>query len=304
MALYVNPYTDFGFKRIFFNPAHQRLLLNFLNAILAFLGDPLLVELEYLSPDQQPETRQGRRVSFDVLVKDETGRHYLIEMQQGSQAHFFKRLTYYLCRMVINQGEKGNVSTETDRPKPYDYNWRPVFAIALMDFLLPMEGLPKELAIHPFRIGHMLAPKIQFPDLTWLCLEMPKFGKTLEEAETRLEEWLFFIKNLEIKPDQVEDSDFKELLEVANLANLTPEEYENYMLTRKQYDDYYNSLDYAEKRGEQRGEQRGEARGRKDEKSRIFRVIEALKAGQTPEAIANSLSIPLSEVLEIQSLLG
>ena len=58
-------------------------------------------------------------------------------------------------------------------------------------------------------------------ELTWLCLEMPKFDKTLSGTETRLEEWLFYIKNLEVKPEQVEDEDFRQLLETVNCTLFT-----------------------------------------------------------------------------------
>ena len=46
MPRYINPYTDFGFKKLFGEEANKDLLIDFLNAVLPFLQMPLFTKTE------------------------------------------------------------------------------------------------------------------------------------------------------------------------------------------------------------------------------------------------------------------
>ncbi len=58
---YINPYTDFGFKKLFGEEGNKDLLIDFLNQLVAIL------DFEY---DEEEERRKFRR---DVALKDQDG---------------------------------------------------------------------------------------------------------------------------------------------------------------------------------------------------------------------------------------
>ena len=53
---YINPFTDFGFKKIFGQEYNKDLLIDFLNSILPRNGD-LITDIKYGSQDYRPYTR-------------------------------------------------------------------------------------------------------------------------------------------------------------------------------------------------------------------------------------------------------
>ena len=77
---YLDPLTDFGFKKIFTEPAGHPLLLSLLNDVLA-LPEPL-TELRFENLEQLPDTPTQRRMVYDLLCRDRRGRYVLVELQQ------------------------------------------------------------------------------------------------------------------------------------------------------------------------------------------------------------------------------
>jgi predicted transposase/invertase (TIGR01784 family) len=105
-----------------------------------------------------------------------------------------------------------------------------------------------------------------YDKLTFTYLEMPNFNKPLEELETRLDKWLYFIKNLEdlqsIPELFLQEEAFLSAFETAKLANLEPEERDRYEHSLKTMRDNYSAFKSAQEIGQAIGEAIGEARGR------------------------------------------
>ena len=84
---YVNPYTDFGFKKLFGTELNKELLISLLNAIFdrsaqQSPGEPKQVvkDLKYL-PTEKLEAYGERRAIFDVYCEGESG-----ERNQGIES--------------------------------------------------------------------------------------------------------------------------------------------------------------------------------------------------------------------------
>lgn len=60
-----------------------------------------------MNKEIQPETKDSRIVIFDILCRDADGSVFIVEMQNAPQYYFFDRGLYYLCRMISEQGQKG-----------------------------------------------------------------------------------------------------------------------------------------------------------------------------------------------------
>jgi hypothetical protein len=61
---FINPFTDFGFKRIFGEEMSKDLLIEFLNVLLE--GERVITDLTFLDKEQQPDTAEGRRLIYDI----------------------------------------------------------------------------------------------------------------------------------------------------------------------------------------------------------------------------------------------
>ena len=58
MGKFINPFTDFGFHRIFGQEVHKELLIDFLNQL--FFGEHYIEDITFLNPIQTPETLDDR----------------------------------------------------------------------------------------------------------------------------------------------------------------------------------------------------------------------------------------------------
>lgn len=66
---YVNPYTDFGFKKLFGTEMNKDLLLSFINSLLH--GKEKIKSLTYLNTEHLGISEADRRAVFDVYCENE-----------------------------------------------------------------------------------------------------------------------------------------------------------------------------------------------------------------------------------------
>ena len=95
---FLNPKTDFAFKRIFGSERSHEILLSFLNAILGLQSPYRIVDLTLLDPYLAPKIRGIKDTYLDVRARDEQGQWYIIEMQVLNVAAFEKRVLYNACK--------------------------------------------------------------------------------------------------------------------------------------------------------------------------------------------------------------
>ena len=75
---FLNPKTDFAFKRIFGLERRTDILLSFLNAILGLRSPYRIAELTILDPYLAPKIRGIKDTYLDVRAQDEQGKSYII----------------------------------------------------------------------------------------------------------------------------------------------------------------------------------------------------------------------------------
>ena len=86
MAVFINPFTDFGFKRLFGQEDSKIILIGFLNAL--FEGEFVVTDLEYRDKEQLRERPDSRNAIFDIFCTIDTGERIILEMQNNYQKHF------------------------------------------------------------------------------------------------------------------------------------------------------------------------------------------------------------------------
>lgn len=101
---FLNPRTDFAFKKIFGSEQNKAILISFLNAIL-YEEESVIEDLEILDPYQAPAT-QGLKDSFlDVKARITGNKLVVIEMQVLNLLSFRKRILYNAAKAYSNQLE-------------------------------------------------------------------------------------------------------------------------------------------------------------------------------------------------------
>ena len=254
--IFINPKTDFAFKKIFGSEQNPEILISFLNSLL-YGGQPRITSLEIINPYLAPKIQGIKDTFLDVKAKltDETT--VIIEMQVLNVSGFEKRILYNAAKAYSIQLQPGE-----------DYTLlNPVIALTLTDFEM-FEDLPQVISNFVLKEKKVLT---DYPinDLELVFVELPKFTKELEELETLADKWIYFIKcarGLETIPETMaEVPEIRKAFEVANQANLTREELEA-LLQREMYiHDQRNAIKLALRQGIQLGREQEKQRTREAE---------------------------------------
>jgi len=81
MSKYINPFTDFGFKRIFGEEFNKDLLIDFLNELLREEEGPI-TNITYMTPEQLGITAFERRAVFDIYCENERGEKFIVQISK------------------------------------------------------------------------------------------------------------------------------------------------------------------------------------------------------------------------------
>ena len=215
---FINPKTDFAFKKLFGDEQNKEILISFLNAIL-YQGNSAIESLEILNPYQPPKIRGVKDTYLDIRAKLNNEQTVIIEMQVLNVEGFEKRILYNAAKAYSIQLDTG-----------VDYTLlNPVIALTITDFEM-FPNLDKVISRFVLKERDYLVDYLIY-DIELVFVELPKFGKKLEELETLTDKWIYFLKNaksLEVVPEQMgEVPAINKAFEVANRVGLTREELED-----------------------------------------------------------------------------
>lgn len=287
-AKYINPYTDFGFKKLFGTPLNKDLLISFLNSL--FDGKEVVRDLTYLNGESLGNGYGDRRAIFDVYCENEQGETFIVEMQKAEQQFFKDRSVFYSTFPIQNQGKKGI----------WNFKLKGVYTVGILDFVFPDNEYPQDSLRHEVKLVDVDDKHVFYDKLTFLYLEMPKFTKKEDELETMYDKWLFVLHNLSrlmARPAALQERIFTRLFEQAEIARYTPEERQDYEDSLKAYRDMKNVLDTAELRGREKGRKEGRREGRK----------EGIEQGTFEERRKNAkamkaLGLPLETIVKVTGM--
>jgi len=237
---YINPYTDYGFKLLFGTEPNKDITLELVNALLQ--GKEFIKSLTLLSTEQLGDTKDDRRSVFDVYCENEQGEKIIIEMQKADQQWFKDRSVYYSSFPIRQQGEKGQ----------WRFGLKAVYTIGILDFVFDEDKDDKEYYHHVVKLMDVNKKEVFYDKLTYIYLEMPKFNKTEAELETMADKWLYALKNLPRlleRPAALQERIFKKFFDVAEIGNLSKEEYAKYFESEKVYYDNDGAIRTAEAKG-------------------------------------------------------
>lgn len=250
---YINPFTDYGFKKLFGEEPNKALLLDFLNELLKE-EQGQIIDLNYLKTEQLGTSDIDRRAIFDLYCENEKGEKFIVELQKSKQNFFKDRTVYYSTFPIREQAKRAD----------WDYELKAVYTIAILDFIFDSDKNEPKKFRYDVKLTDIETNKIFYDKLTFIYLEMPKFNKTVDELNTRFDKWLFVLKNLnrlDRIPDTLKEQIFYKLFETAEIAKFTPDQVRSYEDSLKYYRDLKNSLDTAWEEGKTEGKIEGKIEG-------------------------------------------
>lgn len=249
---YVNPFTDFGFKKLFGEEPNKDLLLDFLNELLREEQGEI-TELSYLK-NEHLDQDLNRKAIFDLYCTNERGERFIVELQKTKQNFFKDRTVYYSTFPIREQAKRAD----------WNYELNAVYTIAILDFVFDEGKHEPNKYRYDIKLMDKETCEVFYDKLTFIYLEMPKFSKTLDELESRFDKWLYVLRNLnklERVPDTLKEKVFERLFETAEIAKFNTEQLNSYEDSLKYYRDLKNSLDTAFEDGIERGIEKGIEKG-------------------------------------------
>jgi predicted transposase/invertase (TIGR01784 family) len=255
-AKYINPFTDFGFKKIFGEQASKELLIDFLNALIPQANK--IIDLNFKNTEHLGQKELDRNAIFDIYCENQSNEKFIVELQKAKQNYFRERTIYYSTFPIREQAEKGE----------WNYNLNAVFCIGILDFTFnDYESEPeKSEVVHTIKLKNQHGNTF-YEKLTYIYIEMPNFNKLEDNLSSRLDKWLFFIKNLEdfqSIPSIFSDEIFEKAFEKAELAKFGQEEMDKYESSLKLYRDLKGVIDTAFIDGRSEGKIEGLEEGRQE----------------------------------------
>ena len=297
---FINPKTDYAFKKIFGSDQSQDILISFLNAIV-YQGETFITSLEIIDPYAPGRISGLKTTYFDVKAQLNNGENVLIEMQAFNVPAFGKRILYNTAKMYVNQLKLGEVYPEL----------RAAIGVAVTDFIMFNEH---NKVISQFTLKEdELQVNYQHSPLKLVFVELPKFNKTLEELTTITDKWLYFLRkapDLEVVPESMLIvPEIEKAFAIADRVNLSLEEVDD-LEKREQFErerigaielgkaqGLAEGIQIGEQIGEQRGEQRGEQIGEQRGKINLIKRLLQRQLGELNQSIEDSLSQLTSEQL-------
>ncbi len=283
---FADPKNDLAFKKIFGNSKHKNILISFLNSVLDFRDKKEIINVELANPYQVPRIPELKETILDIKATNKNKENFIVEMQRKDLSDFTKRSLYYTSKAYVEQLPKGNNYTELKK----------VYFIGILNFNI----FENKKFISRHLIINQETNTQDLNDFEFTFIELPKFNKKLEQLNSILDKWIYFIKNasnLTLVPKQYENIiEFKEAFEVAQQTSWNAEELKVYdYMALKEFDEI-NALKTAEEKGLQKGLEKGEYN------AKIEIVKNAIVQGLDDKTIVLITGLTIKEIENIKAI--
>ena len=289
---YINPLTDFGFKRIFGTPFNSDLLVDFLNAVLA--GEHVVKDVEYNNSEKFGTNEAERKAVFDVYCTTEDGSRIIVEMQNVYQSFYKDRSIYYSTFPIVEQAKKGD----------WNYELKDVYTIGILNFTFPEDKKSDNGVFREVKLMDIKKKEVFYDKLTYIYVELANFNKEIDECETVLDKWLFCLKNMSNlldRPAELQGRVFDKLFRTAEIAKFKPLELKAYEQSIYAYRDIKNGMDTAKKEGIKQGHKEGLEEGlQKGRKEGVINTAKNMKSmGIADEVIMQATGLSKEEIARL-----
>lgn len=283
--VYLNPLTDFGFKKLFGEEPHKDLLISFLNSLLP--AQHQVQDLTYTKQEYQGISAADRKAIFDLNCISPTGERFVVELQRVKQVYFKDRSIYYATFPVQEQAQRGE----------WNYKLAAVYTVGILDFLID----DNQTKVYYHAQLKDQDNMVFYDKLNFIYLVLPRFNLQVHELQTKQDKWIYLFKHLhelDQVPDQFNEEVFQRLFGIARIAQLPAAERLGYEHSLKEYRDFINSRQTARQEGFQDGMEKGRQLGLEEGEllGKQKTALKLLAKGMEVEAVAELIEVPVDIV--------
>jgi predicted transposase/invertase (TIGR01784 family) len=216
----IDPRVDFAFKKVFGSESSKALTISLINAVLNPPPESRIVGLDLLNPYSEKMALDDKVSILDIKARDPQNRIYNLEMQMVATASLTPRLLYYWSKIYSQQLTEGR-----------NYNvLRPTISICFVNGKMFTD---RKDYLTRFRLLDDKARVCLTNHIEFHLIELPKFGKRLEQLSDPLDYWLYFFENgasldAEALPERLDRPEQRAALGVLNMLVRSDSEREKY----------------------------------------------------------------------------
>ncbi|MCW5212933.1 Rpn family recombination-promoting nuclease/putative transposase, partial [Desulfobulbus sp. TB] len=264
---------DWAMKKLLRSKANFDILEGFLSELLK---EDVRIQ-EILESESNKETVQDKFNRVDLKVKNTAGDILIIEVQYDREFDFLQRIFYGTAKAVTEHIQEGKAYSEIKK----------IISVSILYFDLGQgtdyvyHGITSFKGLHnsdQLRLSDEQQTLFGKNEVYELLPEyyLIKVNSFDDIAKDSLDEWIYFLKNGEIR-DNFKAKGIKKAKEQLDVMKLSDKE-------RQTYNDYHENLHYqasmvestwtagilkGERQGIEKGRKEGEEKGRKEEKKAI-----------------------------------
>lgn len=279
---------DWAMKKMLRHKANFAILEGFLSELLS---DEVRIK-QILDSESNKETDDDKFNRVDILVENEKGELVIIEVQNTQEYDYFHRMLFGASKAITEHIKEGSAYAQVKKVisitiayfdlgqgKDYVYHGTTVFKGIHKGDILGLSD--KQIEVYQKNSVHEIYPEY------WVI----KTGQFRNRINDRLDEWIYFLKNAEIKPS-FSAKGLKEANEKLDAMKLPEKE-------RVAYDKYLRHLmSIASRNHTIEIEAKEIIKKAKDEKE-IEAVLGFHENGVSIEIISKSLKISIEKVAQI-----
>ncbi len=279
---------DWAMKKMLRHKANFDILEGFLTELL---GEEIKIK-QILDSESNKETENDKFNRVDILVENSKGELVIIEIQNSKEYDYFHRMLYGTSKAITEHIKEGQPYAEVKKVisitiayfdlgqgKDYVYHGTTVFRGIHKNDVLALAD--KQIELYNKQNVHEIFPEY------WVI----KVGKFTNRVKDKLDEWIYFFKNAEVKKEFSAKGlkEASEKLDEMKLNEKDAKDYKNYLkslrnIASEQHTKMADAQDLINK-------------GKEEE--RIETVMRLKHKGKSIDEIADLLDLPLKTVEQI-----
>ena len=283
---------DYGIKYLLKDKGDYEIVEGFISALLVSEGYKPIKIKALLESESNKESKHLKRSIADVIVEDEQGNNYIVEIDRSYTDLFLHKAIFNTSRLIID-----HLGANQDYLKI-----KKVFHINLLYFSFENTKSPLHhgkvifheidnkhpIDIHLVDRGmHVFDVHNIFPE--YFIISIPLFDDVIK---AEIDEWLYLMKHSEVKEDFKSPYMKKvaERLSILTMTNQERETYDSYIMDSMKGRDYLISA-----------EAKGRAEGRTEEKTEIAQNL--LRQNLPLDVISSATGLSHDELSELKAKL-
>ena len=248
-------------------------------------------------------TRDSRRIIYDVKCETETGEIFIVEMQNGEQSFFERRIMYYMARSIASQGllspsdKRKTAKGQTVKREKWSYDIKRVVGVFLMNYIVTDE----RHKVSRNCIVDVSTQEISSDLFEYWKIQLPFYsGDVLkpEDCKTDLDCWLYNIINMKtmnkVMPFTNRSAGLSRLSQIASFHNMSLADQELYL---KEYD---TEVVYRDVQKTAAAKNRAEGRAEGEHSKAISIATNMIKHGDDIDYIISVTGLTREEVAGIK----